>query len=304
VLAEQRRSHPGPQRFPREAHRVRHDRRVDAERMWQGREEPAGRYLPIGEDLRQVVDRAARDALLSQASQPVVGRCAGEAFGEHGYQAVAVGNACAVRREAGIIGEFVNSQARGTGPELAIVAGTEQTIKNTLGDERMKQDLFNHLLGCGIVARRLAKTESTIDPGEAFLGGLLHDIGKLLLLSADIHMEQSIAPRATTERQLRTEREHYGVEHQELGQRYAELMGLPSSISRAIGNHHAPSDADGLQSTIYRANRLSRLWTIGSPADPDTADASNLDFELHGDTDAMGDAVLTEYRLLKEAMAN
>jgi len=188
--------------------------------------------------------------------------------------------------------------------ELAIVAGTEQTIKNTLGDERMKQDLFNHLLGCGIVARRLAKTESTIDPGEAFLGGLLHDIGKLLLLSADIHMEQSIAPRATTERQLRTEREHYGVEHQELGQRYAELMGLPSSISRAIGNHHAPSDADGLQSTIYRANRLSRLWTIGSPADPDTADASNLDFELHGDTDAMGDAVLTEYRLLKEAMAN
>ena len=184
--------------------------------------------------------------------------------------------------------------------ELAIVAGTEQTVNSSKGNEQMKETLFNHLLGCGIVARLLAMDNPTIEPGEAFLTGILHDVGKLLLLSADVDVQYALISRETDEKQLECERKYYGVQHQELGKRYAELMGLPDRVANAIAAHHKPTEQADLQSTVFHANRLSRSWEIGATTTADN-DVENEIPESH-ELDSLRENAQNEYSHLLDAI--
>ena len=47
--------------------------------------------------------------------------------------------------------------------------------------EKQREELWNHSLGCATVARLLTDYVPNVAADDAFLAGILHDIGKLLL---------------------------------------------------------------------------------------------------------------------------
>lgn len=103
--------------------------------------------------------------------------------------------------------------------------------------------LLRHSVSCG-VAMRVLITESVehveTDPEEAFVFGLLHDVGKLIFeqfLSKDVQ-SAALLSRSKNIPIFEAEREVIGLDHAELGSRLAQHWGLSPELVAAIAAHH------------------------------------------------------------------
>jgi HD-like signal output (HDOD) protein/ActR/RegA family two-component response regulator len=107
-------------------------------------------------------------------------------------------------------------------------------------------DLWTHSMRCGVLAKTVAKSEGQerIAVEDAFMGGLLHDVGKLVLIAnlAERYRE-ALALAAENKRPTReTEQEVFGATHAQVGAYLMGLWGLPDRIVEAIAFHHNPTE--------------------------------------------------------------
>lgn len=105
------------------------------------------------------------------------------------------------------------------------------------------QGLWSHALSCAVGAKWLARKSGYVTlTAEAFMGGLLHDIGKLALLKIldDIHRnrETKVAFSETLINEV-LDRMHEAV-----GLRLLQSWALPENYCNIAVNHHRP-DFDG-----------------------------------------------------------
>jgi putative nucleotidyltransferase with HDIG domain len=118
-------------------------------------------------------------------------------------------------------------------------------------------------LACRIVATRVRSDRVSL----AFTGGLLHDIGKIVLdvfLKRRYHEVRSKVEAGSTFQDA--ERMVLGIEHAELGSHMAERWGFPESLVRMIGHHHHPDECAeevDLCSMVHLADALSHWLGIG-----------------------------------------
>ena len=94
------------------------------------------------------------------------------------------------------------------------------------------EKLWTHSLGCGSIARFVAGQLGK-DPEEAYLAGLLHDVGKVALLGTVVakKKEAELLPESLMERLLNNF-------HAYAGMIVARTWNLPAQVSDAIKNHH------------------------------------------------------------------
>jgi HD-like signal output (HDOD) protein/CheY-like chemotaxis protein len=126
------------------------------------------------------------------------------------------------------------------------------------------ENLWQHSCEVAEVARLISRAEQQTGdrPDQAFTGGVLHDVGILLLAS---HYTQLFDTMMTVvERdgrpQSEVEKETFGVTHEEVGEFLLTLWGLPPRIVEAVAFHHRPSQIayDGLcgASCVHTADAL------------------------------------------------
>jgi HD-like signal output (HDOD) protein len=98
-----------------------------------------------------------------------------------------------------------------------------------------------HGLLVGAIARRVAGNDPRIGD-DAFMAGILHDVGKLVLMKVEPDGFAECQARARSERRptYEVERERFGVSHAEVGGYLLGIWGLPYPIVEAVANHHAP----------------------------------------------------------------
>lgn len=152
---------------------------------------------------------------------------------------------------------------------LAMLASQQETYRseNSIINGYM-QGLWSHALSCAVGAKWLAgKSGYAGLAAEAFMGGLLHDIGKLALLKIldDIHRKgetKSAFPTPLINEVL--ERMHEGV-----GLRLMQSWSLPESYCNIAVNHHrADFDGNDILLVIVRlANKASTK--VGKSINPD-----------------------------------
>lgn len=131
-----------------------------------------------------------------------------------------------------------------------------------------------HSVGVAICAQQIA-TRVELDADAAYVGGLLHDIGQLLLFGIDpvaysgvmkMRREQDIDVIAA-------ERACLGLDHAQVGGALAELWRLPESVAEAIAGHHASDDAPPeteMADAVHIAEILSHALDLGNaPGDAD-----------------------------------
>ncbi len=99
-----------------------------------------------------------------------------------------------------------------------------------------------HALGAALAAQTLTRNVKSIEGEDAFLAGLLHDMGKIMF---DDHLNKDyrkVLQRAGTEgvRMARAEQELFAMDHAFLGARVSENWNLPRPITEAIEGHHRP----------------------------------------------------------------
>ncbi|MEZ4372862.1 MAG: HDOD domain-containing protein [Polyangiaceae bacterium] len=91
-----------------------------------------------------------------------------------------------------------------------------------------------HSVGVAVVARRLADLCGWSGGSQVFLAGLLHDVGKLLIMQAD---EYDYAPDGGVDVHL-GERVALGYDHAVLGGHALRLWEVPEPLPVAIAWHH------------------------------------------------------------------
>ena len=118
---------------------------------------------------------------------------------------------------------------------------------------------------------------------EAVTAALLHDIGKLVLISDGGRRWAQLTEQAR-ERQVPVhvvEQETDGVTHAHVGAHLLSLWGLPDGIVEAVAHHHDPGSVDGLAfdgvAAVHIANGLANEIAPAAEGEPPHA---GLDIEL------------------------
>ncbi|NOT33305.1 MAG: HDOD domain-containing protein [Candidatus Eisenbacteria bacterium] len=126
--------------------------------------------------------------------------------------------------------------------------------------------LWDQSIATAVAARQLA-VRAGEERTEAFLAGLLHDSGCLLVLKAVDELErEGEAPITTT-----TVDELFDALHTELGERVLREWRIPEPICVVARRHHDPTDAalDRLTLRVQAADAIARKIGLHLHPEPD-----------------------------------
>ena len=127
--------------------------------------------------------------------------------------------------------------------------------------EYTRTGLWNHMVSVGMVARHIAGLVKNVPPQEAYLAGLLHDLG-LALMDQYLHRQFCrIVDLLTEENRLHDiEMQLLGFDHAALGQFVTGRWNLPEHLTAAIGSHHAPEKYSGPHRDIVYVVALANFF--------------------------------------------
>lgn len=150
---------------------------------------------------------------------------------------------------------------------LVLSASVLDMFKGEKIDQEFQEKFWRHSLAVGFCARILARnvrSRGIIDPDSAFSGGLLHDIGKIILccfLPEEFKAVKAERENDKTADTFEIEERILGYNHAQIGAILSEQWKLPRRLTEAITFHHHPqlSDSDDpISYFIHIANYLSK----------------------------------------------
>ena len=116
---------------------------------------------------------------------------------------------------------------------------------------------WRHSIAAALCAKNLAR-QANLDQDAAFIAGLLHDIGRLVLAISFPEQYARVIAEYDDTGLSALELRVLGVDHEHAGQLLAAAWKFPPVIQRAIGRHHAPAAADlaDIPGVVHVANGL------------------------------------------------
>ncbi len=137
--------------------------------------------------------------------------------------------------------------------------------------------LWKHSLTVAYAARYIAQRFGKSVPEEAYVGGLLHDIGKVVL-NDYVRFGYGIIVKLVEEKQIpfiEAETQVLGFDHAQVGAMLVEKWGLPEAYGFAVAYHHAPDSVppekrekfQPIADVVHTANTLCLMLGVGIGAD-------------------------------------
>jgi putative nucleotidyltransferase with HDIG domain len=144
--------------------------------------------------------------------------------------------------------------------EIAWIISCEARFFEVRGYKTLVRSIFDHSLAAAAFAQELAKVMGQ-PTEESFLGGLLHDIGRPMLLQAisDLGADGEQNPN---EAQVQS---FLDPHHAEVGWKLTQHWSLPEYLQVCVRHHHRPEQATGYQDLcqlIELADQLAH-WATG-----------------------------------------
>lgn len=144
--------------------------------------------------------------------------------------------------------------------------------------------LWEHSLGCAITSRLMAKRKGLKDYDDIYAAGLLHDIGKIILL-LEFPKEYKEAMNEAELKNItivKTERDHFIANHADIGSWLAEKWLFPRNLVEVIKYHHNPhlsKNAPIETAIVHLADILLRAKGVGFAGDPFVPAVNPVAFE-------------------------
>ncbi|MEX0731602.1 MAG: HDOD domain-containing protein [Aquisalimonadaceae bacterium] len=179
-------------------------------------------------------------------------------------------------RRGGSVGEVVMALEPDVLRQVATAAAVMHLLpaspSGLTGEQFDRFRFWEHSAAVGVLSRLMARNIG-LDPSQAFVGGLLHDMGRLVL---DVHFPREFS--AVLQYQLRhdtwirdAEAAVLGYDHCMIGEQVASAWGLSTQLVEIIGTHHQPERTDPpasqLAAVIHVADILARGLQVGYPGD-------------------------------------
>jgi putative nucleotidyltransferase with HDIG domain len=116
---------------------------------------------------------------------------------------------------------------------------------------------FKTAIACRLLAERVPAAAAGLAKDDAYTCGLIHDIGKLILLDsqADRFLGALRLSAASGVPLASAESAVFGFDHAHVGGLLAQRWKLPQAVQAAVRYHHgeAPADADRARGALVRA---------------------------------------------------
>lgn len=151
------------------------------------------------------------------------------------------------------------------------------------------EDMWTHSVACAVGSEVIYSAMSRSSSSEAaFVAGLLHDVGKLILARALPERFRQVveACREYNFTMAQAERNLLSTDHAKIGGELAQGWQFPDKLSDGIAYHHCPQDAcehEDIARAVGAANllakRLSKSYILGTGNEislADVAEASGL----------------------------
>ncbi len=127
----------------------------------------------------------------------------------------------------------------------AAMAVLFQSLEETLAESGHDPHAFwRHSIGAALCARLIAR-QTGAPPEAAFIAGLLHDMGYLILAARfSSHHVQLVQYRELRDcHRYQAEMEWLGFSHAQIGAAFADRWNFPIEIHDAITYHHSPENS-------------------------------------------------------------
>jgi HD-like signal output (HDOD) protein len=183
---------------------------------------------------------------------------------------------------------------------IAIAASLAKLFRGgSLTPEFSAKDLWAHSIATATASKMICDHLKLAFADEAFLAGLIHDLGIIVEIQADRHRIIDVVGRvkpdengAPTADMLEIETEIYGANHQDFGQGLCEKWKFPKNFAHVCGYHHRPlelaKDIRTLVSIIHIADKLAGGLPHGFRMDNQNLDiAPEILEDLNLSTDAL-----------------
>lgn len=127
--------------------------------------------------------------------------------------------------------------------ELITIAASSRLLSQKLkGYQLNPGDLWKHSLAVALGSRIIAEKRNAECVEDAFIAGLLHDAGKIILDPYIVEREKAFKKCLQNGQQkfIKAEKEILGFDHAEVMSRAARFWRYPETQSTAIRYHHSP----------------------------------------------------------------
>jgi putative nucleotidyltransferase with HDIG domain/predicted Zn finger-like uncharacterized protein len=193
--------------------------------------------------------------------------------------------------------------------EFIVLACASGLLARELNGYGLKAwDLLRHSLGVAYCARKLAALKAPGMIEEAFLAGLFHDCGKLLLNSFAEERSAFLIAFVYENKQSfpDIERRIFGFDHPQVGADVCVKWRIPKSLAVAIALHHNPSrfEHNPLACVLHVADATAMMSGIGMGLEGSlySIDEKAMEF-LSVDDDTLGLLMADAAGYVKRTMA-
>ncbi|MEZ5597510.1 MAG: HDOD domain-containing protein [Pseudomonadales bacterium] len=158
--------------------------------------------------------------------------------------------------------------------QLALAIGSAKAMSRMESELMRLSSFWEHSLVTATLSRRLAQSLPAVKD-QAFVCGLLHDVGQLVLFrTCPAHMEEVI--RTTLDYDNRSEcdveKEILGFDHTEVGAAIGERWRLPAPIIQTMRYHHRPAEAPDNREIVAVVAVANVIESNGMPVGGDLDD--------------------------------
>ena len=179
---------------------------------------------------------------------------------------------------------FYDQQRQVTTVERAIIVIGQNTLRNMAFESSLRnakrtyglleRRLWENSLGSAVACRLIAKMSGGYEPEEAYLAGLLHHVGKTLMVNRDkdLYLEVQRIVDAGEGELIDVERGLFAYSHDMVGAALLDYWNFPEHLIAATHHHHDFARFAEEDSALYRlcsildlAGGLCRFYGIGYP---------------------------------------
>ena len=156
---------------------------------------------------------------------------------------------------------------------LVLMAGVFSQFEESAFSAQVFTELSDHSLAVATTARRIAAMEATCDQDieDAFLAGMLHDLGMLILMTRMPDRYSELVQQAREQGVFlwEVEQEQLHSDHAVLGAYLLSLWGLPDPVVEAVAWHHNPCESrDEVFTPLTAVHAANALLPASSPLNP------------------------------------
>ena len=158
--------------------------------------------------------------------------------------------------------------------DLVMLDAMADGFGNEIRNSVLIKSIWEHSIAVGLLSREISKMLKLQGSEEAFVCGLIHDIGKILMLRADVERFESLLEHRSEHDMLEWEDKIYGFDHTEVGAYVANKWRLPDAVCSVIMHHHNPSHSPHsvvMANVVNAADLIANVHGYGLRLEEETA---------------------------------